>query len=147
MKLKKKVEQSVGALGNKILTGENMETKCGTENKGKAIQRLPTWGSMPYTVANCGCWEVLVMEASYGCLQRGSARARQIQRGRLAANPWTEYVVPDGGVGERTEGVEGFCSPMEGATVSSQILRAPGDWTGPPTKKYTWRDPWSWLHM
>jgi hypothetical protein len=29
---------------NKILTGGNMETKCGAEMKGKAIQRLPHWG-------------------------------------------------------------------------------------------------------
>jgi hypothetical protein len=27
--------------GNKILTGGNMETKCGAETAGKAIQRLP----------------------------------------------------------------------------------------------------------
>ena len=49
MKLKKMEEQSVDASvllrrGNKILTGGNMETKCGTEMEGKAIQRLPTWG-------------------------------------------------------------------------------------------------------
>jgi hypothetical protein len=45
-KPKKKEVQNVGAsvlFGkvNKILTGENMETKCGTETEGKAIQRLP----------------------------------------------------------------------------------------------------------
>ena len=42
MKLKKKEGQSVGASvllrrGNKILTGGNMETKCGAETEGKAI--------------------------------------------------------------------------------------------------------------
>jgi hypothetical protein len=38
--------------------------------------------------------------------------------------------VPDGGVGEGTEGAEGVCSPMEGATVSiPQILGASWDWT------------------
>ena len=37
----------------------------------------------------------------------------------LAANHWTELGVPDGGVGEGTEGAEGVCSPMEGATVST----------------------------
>jgi hypothetical protein len=45
MKLKKKEDQNVGALvlltsGNKILRGGNMETKCGAETEGKAIQRL-----------------------------------------------------------------------------------------------------------
>ena len=37
----------------------------------------------------------------------------------LTANHWTEHRVPDGGVGEGTEGAEGVCSPMEGATVST----------------------------
>jgi hypothetical protein len=46
MKLKKKENQSVGALvllrkGNKILTGSNTETKCGAETERKANQRLP----------------------------------------------------------------------------------------------------------
>jgi hypothetical protein len=46
MKLKKKEEQSVGALvllrrGNKILMGAKMEMKCGAETEGKTIQRLP----------------------------------------------------------------------------------------------------------
>ena len=49
MNLKKKEDQSVGALvllrkGNKILTGANMETKCRAETKGKANQRLPHLG-------------------------------------------------------------------------------------------------------
>jgi hypothetical protein len=37
----------------------------------------------------------------------------------LAANHWTEYRVPDGGIGEGTDKTEGVCSPMEGATVST----------------------------
>jgi hypothetical protein len=46
MKLKKKENKSVGASvflrkGNKILMGANIETNCGTETEGKAIQRLP----------------------------------------------------------------------------------------------------------
>ena len=53
MKLKKD-NQSVGASvllrkGNKILTGANMETKCRAETEGKAIQRLPNLGLIPYT--------------------------------------------------------------------------------------------------
>jgi hypothetical protein len=52
MKLKKKKDQSVGAsvllrTGNKILMGGNMETKCGAETEGKAIQRLPHLGINP----------------------------------------------------------------------------------------------------
>ena len=30
--------------GNKILTGGNMETKCGAQTEGKAIERLPHLG-------------------------------------------------------------------------------------------------------
>jgi hypothetical protein len=53
MKLKKE-DQSVEASvllrrGNKILKGGNMETKYGAETEGKAIQRLPNLGSIPYT--------------------------------------------------------------------------------------------------
>jgi hypothetical protein len=44
MKLKKKEDQNVDASVlfrrvSKILTGGNIETKCGAETKGKAIQR------------------------------------------------------------------------------------------------------------
>lgn len=63
----------------------------------------------------------------------------------LSANHWTECVVPDGGVGEGTEGAEGVCSPMEGATVSTgqtpPPVGVPRDWI---TKEYTWR---LWPHM
>jgi hypothetical protein len=49
MKLKKKEDQSVGALvllkrGNKILTGASMKTMCGAETEGKTIQRLSHLG-------------------------------------------------------------------------------------------------------
>jgi hypothetical protein len=51
MKLKKREDQSMGASVlrrcNKILTGENMETKYGAETKGKAIKRLPHLGIHP----------------------------------------------------------------------------------------------------
>jgi hypothetical protein len=52
MKPKKKEDQNVDASVlfrrvNKILSGGNMETKCGTETEGKAIQRLPHLGIHP----------------------------------------------------------------------------------------------------
>jgi hypothetical protein len=52
MMLKIKKDQIVDASvllrrGNKILTGANMETKCGAETEGKAIQRLPHLGIYP----------------------------------------------------------------------------------------------------
>jgi hypothetical protein len=37
----------------------------------------------------------------------------------LTANHWTEHRVPNGGVRERTKGVEGVCSPIERATIST----------------------------
>ena len=52
MKLKKKEDQSVHASvllirENKIFTGGNIQTKCGAETVGKAIQRLPHLGIYP----------------------------------------------------------------------------------------------------
>jgi hypothetical protein len=52
VKLKKKEDQIVGASvllrrGNKILMGGNMETKCGADTGGKAMQRLPHLGIHP----------------------------------------------------------------------------------------------------
>jgi hypothetical protein len=51
MKLKKE-DDSVDASvllgrGNKILMEGNTETKCGAENEGKTIQRLPYLGIHP----------------------------------------------------------------------------------------------------
>ena len=49
---------------NKIPMGGDTETKGGAETEGKAIQRLPHLGSIPYTVTKsrhyCGCQQVLV---------------------------------------------------------------------------------------
>ena len=69
MKAKGKEDQGVDASvllrrGSKILAGGNIETKCGAETEGKAIQRPPpTLSSIPYIVTKlrpyCGCWEVL----------------------------------------------------------------------------------------
>jgi hypothetical protein len=52
MKPKKKEDQNVDASVlfrrvNKILTGGNMETKCGAETEGKALQKLPLLGIQP----------------------------------------------------------------------------------------------------
>jgi hypothetical protein len=49
MEPKNKEDQNVDALvlfrrANKIITGGNMETKCGAETEGKAIQRQPLLG-------------------------------------------------------------------------------------------------------
>jgi hypothetical protein len=46
----------------------------------------------------------------------------------LAVNHWTELRVPNRGVRERTEGVEGVCNPMGRTTISTnQNLIAPRD--------------------
>ena len=47
----------------------------------------------------------------HGCLQRGPARALQIQRQMLAANHWTGSGVPNGGA-------EGGYSPMGRTMIS-----------------------------
>jgi hypothetical protein len=55
MILKKKEDQSVDSLillrrGNKTPMEGVTETKCGVETKGMTIQRVPTLGSIPYTI-------------------------------------------------------------------------------------------------
>jgi hypothetical protein len=70
---KKKEDQNVDALVhfrrvNKLLTGGNMETKCGAETERKDIQRLPYLGIHPIHSHQtlrcyCGCQEVLLIEA------------------------------------------------------------------------------------
>jgi hypothetical protein len=55
VKHKKKEDQSVDASvlllrllrGDKILSGGNMERKCGAETEGKTFQRRSPWGSIP----------------------------------------------------------------------------------------------------
>jgi hypothetical protein len=52
MKPKEKEEQNVDTSVflrhvNKLLTGGNMETKCGAESERKTIQRLPNLGTHP----------------------------------------------------------------------------------------------------
>jgi len=65
----------------------------------------------------------------------------------LAANHWTEHGDLNGRVRGRTERAEGVCNPIGRTAISTnQILpEVPG--TKPPTKEYTWRDPWLQLHM
>jgi hypothetical protein len=51
-----------------------------------------------------------------------------------------------GGARERTKGAEGVSSPIGGTNMNqSDLPELPG--TKPPTKEYTWRDPWFQLHM
>jgi hypothetical protein len=71
----------------------------------------------------------------------------------LVASHWTEHRVPNGvpngEVRERTEEAEGVCNFTGRMTIStnqsSPLLELPG--AKPPTKEYTWRDPWLQLHM
>ena len=58
--------------------------------------------------------------AWYGCLLRGPARALQIQRRMLAANHWNECGVPNRGVREGIEGVEGGCNHIGRTTSTNQ---------------------------
>ena len=47
-----------------------------------------------------------------------------------SANHWTEHGVPDGGIGEGTEGAEGVAAPW--GEQQCQLTRTPGalrDWT------------------
>ena len=61
-----------------------------------------------------------------------------------ACSHWTELGVLDGGVGEGTEGAEGVCSPVWGATVSTGQAPQRSSWG---LDHQTWRDPWLLPHM
>jgi hypothetical protein len=65
----------------------------------------------------------------------------------LADNHWTEHRVPNGGVRVRTEGAEGVCNPIERTKTSTNQTFPEVSGAKPPTKEYTWRDPWLQLHM
>jgi hypothetical protein len=54
-----------------------------------------------------------------GCLLRGPSRVLQIQRWMLTANHWTERGVPNRGIRERTEGVEGGLQLHRRTTIST----------------------------
>jgi hypothetical protein len=45
---------------NKILTGGNMETKCGAETEGKAIQRLTHLGIHPIHIHQT--WTLVIVD-------------------------------------------------------------------------------------
>ena len=65
----------------------------------------------------------------------------------LKANHWTEHRVPNGGIRERTVGAEGVANPFRKNNNINQPDPPELPGTKPPTKDYTWRDPWLLLHM
>jgi hypothetical protein len=97
------------------------------------------------TIVDAG--KCLLMEAWYGCLLRGSARAWQTQRWMLPANHWTEHGGSQWRSWRRDRRSWGGLQ-TNGASNSVNRSDPPellG--TGPPTKEYTWSDPWHWPHM
>jgi hypothetical protein len=64
----------------------------------------------------------------------------------LATNHWSEHRVPDREVRERIKGAEGFATHRKRNNINQpEPPELPG--TKPPTKEYTWRDPWLQPHM
>ena len=128
-----------------------METKFGAETEGKAIHPTVPPGDLSHIqLPNtdglyCGCQQELTDRI---LIQLSSERLCQsltyTEVGALRS--LDEHRVPNRGVRERTEGVEGFLTPQEEQqyeTTSTPEL--PG--TKPTTKEYTWRDPLLQLHM
>jgi hypothetical protein len=79
--------------------------------------------------------------AQYGCLLRGPTRALQIQRWMLAANHLTEHRVPNKGVREGTERVEGVYNPIGRTKISTN--KSPP----PPSSQRLSHQPKFQLHM
>jgi hypothetical protein len=92
--------------------------------KGRPSRDCPTWGSSHIQSPNLDP----IMDAKK-CLLTGalrdSVRALQIQRQMLSDNHWTEHRVPDRAIGQGTEGTEGVCSPLVGATVLTSQMPPP----------------------
>jgi hypothetical protein len=71
MKLKKKEDQSAPVLlsrGNRLLTGGNTEAKCGAENEGKAIQRLPHLGMTRFFLKDLLFYMYILPECTHACM-------------------------------------------------------------------------------
>jgi hypothetical protein len=128
MKPKKKEDQNVEASAlfgrvNKIqeeIWRQSLEQRL----KERPSRDCPTWGSIPYTVIKagryCGGREVLA-DGSLIWLspERLCQSPNKFRGGCPQPTIGLSSVVPYGGVGEGTEGAEGLCRPMEGATVSA----------------------------
>ena len=93
-----------------------METNCGAENEENPTQRLSYLGIYPINshqtqkllwMTRRAYTKEPVMVVSKG----SPARALQKQRQELAANHWSECVVPNGGVEGRLELLKGFAAP------------------------------------
>ena len=87
------------------------------------------------------------MEAWYGCLLSGSARAWQIQRRKLEVNHWTEIGSPGWRNWRRDWRSWGGLQPYGGSNRVNRTDPQELLGTGPPTKEYIWTNPWSWPHM
>ena len=79
---------------------------------------LPLTKKLHQTRHYCGCQEVRV-ERSLIWLSPERPCQSLIQRRMLAANHCTEHRVPNRGVREGTEGVEGICNPIGRTTIST----------------------------
>jgi hypothetical protein len=122
-----------------------MEIKGRAETEGKATQRLshleihPIYRYQTQTLLwmpRSACWMSLIWLSERPCQSR-------MQRWMLTANHWTEHRVPNRGVRERTEGMEGDCNPTGRTAISTNQSPQELQGTKPSTKEYTWLQ----LHM
>jgi hypothetical protein len=89
----------------------------------------------------------LLTGAWYSCLLRDFTSAWLIQRWMLSTHFWTEHRVLDERARERIQGDAGVCNPIGGTTIWTNQYPSELPGTIPPTKDYTWRDPWLQPHM
>ena len=107
--------------GNKILARENID-KVWSRHWRKGHPEIVSPGIHAiYRHQNETLSEAkkcLLTWAWYSCLLRVSAKAWQTHRHMLSANHYTEHMIPNGGVRERTEGAEGVFN-FTGRTIST----------------------------
>jgi hypothetical protein len=58
----------------------------------------------------------------------------------LSAKHWTEHGVPNGKLKKGLKELKCFATPKEKNNTNQPDTQFPR--TKPPTKEYTWRDPW-----
>jgi hypothetical protein len=81
--------------GNKILLGGNAEHKCGAENEGKVIQRLPNLRIHPIYSYQTQTLLWMPRTVSY----------------------WMDHRAPNGGARESNQGAKGICNTIGGTTI------------------------------
>jgi hypothetical protein len=129
MKLHKKEDQSVGVsilLRRKSKYSQEQIWRLSVKQRLKERPRrdCPTWGSIPYTNTKprhyFECQEVHAEKSLILLFPERSFQSLTNTGVDVCCLPLDEHGVPNIGVKERTQGVEGVCNPIGRTTISTK---------------------------